>query len=157
MKRQLTVLASAAILSLSVTAAPEGADAIAQGAKPGRVGMLIHSHNDYAQKRPFWGAYEAGADSIEADVFLVDGELLVAHSRNESKNGLCEGHASVVVYCRDGIDVSLAVSHPLGKVKGGEGKPSSPCWVLDRCWVLIFLRSCDFTSPTRTPFRPRRA
>ena len=46
---------------------------------------LIHSHNDYAQKRPFWGAYEAGADSIEADVFLVDGELLVAHSRKELK------------------------------------------------------------------------
>jgi len=47
--------------------------------------MLIHSHNDYAQKRPFWGAYEAGADSIEADVFLVDGELLVAHSRKGLK------------------------------------------------------------------------
>ena len=47
--------------------------------------MLIHSHNDYAQKRPFWGAYEAGADSIEADVFLVDGELLVAHSRKDLK------------------------------------------------------------------------
>ena len=51
---------------------------------PGRT-MLIHSHNDYAQKRPFWGAYEAGADSIEADVFLVDGDLLVAHSRKELK------------------------------------------------------------------------
>ena len=47
--------------------------------------MRVHSHNDYAQKRPFWGAYEAGADSIEADVFLVDGELLVAHSRKELK------------------------------------------------------------------------
>lgn len=47
--------------------------------------MRIHSHNDYAQKRPFWGAYEAGADSIEADVFLVDGELLVAHTRKELK------------------------------------------------------------------------
>ena len=47
--------------------------------------MLIHSHNDYAQKRPFWGAYEAGADSIEADIFLVDGDLLVAHSRKELK------------------------------------------------------------------------
>jgi len=47
--------------------------------------IRIHSHNDYAQKRPFWGAYEAGADSIEADVFLVDGELLVAHSRKGLK------------------------------------------------------------------------
>jgi len=47
--------------------------------------MRIHSHNDYAQKRPFWGAYEADADSIEADVFLVDGDLLVAHSRKGLK------------------------------------------------------------------------
>ena len=47
--------------------------------------MLIHSHNDYAQKRPFWGAYEAGADSIEADIFLVDGDLLVSHSRKDLK------------------------------------------------------------------------
>ena len=47
--------------------------------------MRIHSHNDYAQKRPFWDAYDAGADSIEADVFLVDGELLVAHSRKGLK------------------------------------------------------------------------
>lgn len=47
--------------------------------------ILIHSHNDYAQERPFWGAYEAGADSIEADVFLVGGDLLVAHSRKELK------------------------------------------------------------------------
>ena len=46
---------------------------------------LIHSHNDYAQERPFWGAYEAGADSIEADVYLVDGDLLVAHTRKELK------------------------------------------------------------------------
>ena len=46
---------------------------------------LIHSHNDYAQKRPFWGAYEAGADSIEADIYLVDGDLLVAHDRNKVK------------------------------------------------------------------------
>ena len=47
--------------------------------------IMIHSHNDYAQKRPFWGAYETGADSIEADVFWVDGDLLVAHSRKELK------------------------------------------------------------------------
>ena len=52
---------------------------------PSEKKMLIHSHNDYAQKRPFWGAYEAGADSIEADVFLVDGDLLVAHSRKDLK------------------------------------------------------------------------
>jgi glycerophosphoryl diester phosphodiesterase len=39
-----------------------------------------HSHNDYEQVRPFHGAYELGFGSIEADVFLKDGELYVAHN-----------------------------------------------------------------------------
>jgi len=32
-----------------------------------------HSHNDYEQKVPFWYALGAGAKSIEADVYLVNG------------------------------------------------------------------------------------
>jgi len=43
----------------------------------------IHSHNDYVQARPFWEAYESGANSIEADVYLIDGKLYVAHEKNE--------------------------------------------------------------------------
>lgn len=39
----------------------------------------IHSHNDYKQKVPFWGAIAAGASSIEADVFLKNDTLWVAH------------------------------------------------------------------------------
>ena len=41
----------------------------------------IHSHNDYEQPRPFWGAYEAGAASIEADIWLVDGKLMAPEQR----------------------------------------------------------------------------
>lgn len=43
----------------------------------------VHSHNDYVQKKPFYGAYEAKADQIEADVFLVGNSLIVAHSKKE--------------------------------------------------------------------------
>lgn len=39
----------------------------------------IHSHNDYQQRIPFWEAFSAGAQSIEADVILKDGVLYVAH------------------------------------------------------------------------------
>ena len=42
-----------------------------------------HSHNDYEQKVPYWLAYNAGFGSIEADIFLVDSVLYVAHDRNE--------------------------------------------------------------------------
>jgi alkaline phosphatase len=42
-----------------------------------------HSHNDYKQNIPFLQAYYAGAGSIEADVYLIDGKLYVAHERKE--------------------------------------------------------------------------
>jgi alkaline phosphatase len=42
-----------------------------------------HSHNDYEQKIPYWLAYDAGFGSIEADIFLVDSVLYIAHDRNE--------------------------------------------------------------------------
>lgn len=41
----------------------------------------IHSHNDYTRNAPFWEAYANGLESIEADVFLMDGELYVAHEK----------------------------------------------------------------------------
>lgn len=40
---------------------------------------LAHSHNDYEQPRPLLDALALGFDSVEADVWLVDGRLLVAH------------------------------------------------------------------------------
>ena len=39
----------------------------------------IHAHNDYAQPWPFVGAYEQRADFIEADVWLLNGQLVVSH------------------------------------------------------------------------------
>jgi len=38
-----------------------------------------HSHNDYTRNNPFNQAYALGFGSIEADLFLKDGELFVAH------------------------------------------------------------------------------
>jgi hypothetical protein len=41
-----------------------------------------HSHNDYLRERPLFDALDAGFCSVEADVFPVDGTLLVAHDRS---------------------------------------------------------------------------
>src|SRR5262249_33282188 len=46
-----------------------------------------HSHNDYAQSIPFWMAWQEKFGSIEADIFLQDGRLLVGHNREEIKLG----------------------------------------------------------------------
>lgn len=40
-----------------------------------------HAHNDYEHARPLFDALDRGFCSIEADVWLVDGQLLVAHDR----------------------------------------------------------------------------
>ena len=40
-----------------------------------------HAHNDYLHKRPLLDALAHGFCSAEADIFLVDGVLLVAHER----------------------------------------------------------------------------
>lgn len=45
--------------------------------------VLIHSHNDYTRNVPFWQAYAQNVYSIEADVFLKDGTLLVGHEMED--------------------------------------------------------------------------
>jgi alkaline phosphatase len=42
-----------------------------------------HAHNDYLNKAPFYLAFQNGFGSIEADVFPVEGELLVAHYKKD--------------------------------------------------------------------------
>jgi alkaline phosphatase len=47
--------------------------------------ILIHSHNDYRQRLPFYQAYAQQLASIEADIYITDkeDELLVAHDQAE--------------------------------------------------------------------------
>jgi glycerophosphoryl diester phosphodiesterase len=49
------------------------------------VGYLArtHSHNDYDRGRPLLDAVERGFASVEVDVFLVEGELYVAHDEED--------------------------------------------------------------------------
>ncbi|CAN5460117.1 phosphatidylinositol-specific phospholipase C/glycerophosphodiester phosphodiesterase family protein [soil metagenome] len=44
-----------------------------------------HAHNDYAHDRPLTEALENGFCSVEADIFLVDGALLVGHNQADLK------------------------------------------------------------------------
>jgi hypothetical protein len=41
-----------------------------------------HAHNDYVHARPLLDALDRGYGSVEADIYLVDGALLVAHARD---------------------------------------------------------------------------
>ena len=46
--------------------------------------VRAHSHNDYEHKRPLFDALDQGFCSVEADVFLVGTNLLVAHTANRT-------------------------------------------------------------------------
>jgi glycerophosphoryl diester phosphodiesterase len=45
--------------------------------------LQAHAHNDYEHARPLLDALDHGFCSVEADIYLVDGQLLVAHDRNK--------------------------------------------------------------------------
>ncbi len=49
--------------------------------------LRAHAHNDYEHTRPLFEALEQGFCSVEADIYLVDGQLLVAHDRKGLKPG----------------------------------------------------------------------
>jgi hypothetical protein len=44
-----------------------------------------HAHNDYEHERPLFDALSHGFCSVEADIYLVQGQLLVAHNRSGVK------------------------------------------------------------------------
>lgn len=44
-----------------------------------------HSHNDYFRKRPLLDALDHGICSVEADVYLVDGQILLGHDLKDVK------------------------------------------------------------------------
>src|SRR4051794_2449732 len=72
----LSALALLAIVALgTVRAVPATAPA---GPTPL---VHAHAHNDYEHARPLLDALDNGFCSVEADIHLVDGKLLVAHDR----------------------------------------------------------------------------
>src|SRR5688572_20087049 len=44
-----------------------------------------HAHNDYEHTRPLLDALDLGYCSVEADIFLVNRQLLVAHNLEDTR------------------------------------------------------------------------
>lgn len=60
-----------------------GGAAAGQNSASGPALPRAHAHNDYWHKRPLLDALDHGFCSVEADVLLVDGRLMVGHGRSE--------------------------------------------------------------------------
>lgn len=65
---------------LSVFALLFGGAAVASAKPQVRPLPQAHAHNDYEHERPLFDALDHGFTSVEADIFLVDGKLLVGHN-----------------------------------------------------------------------------
>ncbi len=73
-----TIYAEAAPVPLPRNCAAGGPDAVRVARVP-----QGHAHNDYEHRHPLTDALAAGFTSVEADVWPVDGRLLVAHQRSQ--------------------------------------------------------------------------
>jgi len=67
--------ASIAVVALAIAATASGAEM--------RCLPNAHAHNDYLHTRPLLDALEQGFCSVEADIHLVNGKLLVAHDADK--------------------------------------------------------------------------
>lgn len=77
------LLARIMFIGLALTTTLAAAPA-SPGAGPVTPLPKAHSHNDYAQTRPLNEALDHGFGSVEADIFLIGGQLLVGHERAET-------------------------------------------------------------------------
>lgn len=73
------------ILSIAVATLFETLPNVGAADEPVKPLPQAHAHNDYLHDRPLLDALDNGFCSVEADIFLVNGKLLVAHSFLELK------------------------------------------------------------------------
>lgn len=84
-----------------------------------------HSHNDYLRARPLADALENGLASVEVDLYLVDGKLLVAHDRKDVRS--------------DRTLESIYLQPLVERLHKNRGRiyPGHAAWL----WVLVDLKS----------------
>ncbi|MFD5448630.1 phosphatidylinositol-specific phospholipase C/glycerophosphodiester phosphodiesterase family protein [Streptomyces sp. NPDC127100] len=75
-RRALTTLGAALA---GAVALPAGTASAGEGRRGPRPLWRAHAHNDYEHPRPLLDALDHRFGSVEADIYLVDGRLLVAH------------------------------------------------------------------------------
>ncbi|WP_043620518.1 phosphatidylinositol-specific phospholipase C/glycerophosphodiester phosphodiesterase family protein [Nonomuraea candida] len=77
LRRALGVLAAAGALLLTALPASGAVQPLPRA----------HAHNDYEHERPLLDALDHGFTSVEADIYLVDGELRVGHDPEDLRPG----------------------------------------------------------------------
>lgn len=89
----------------------------------GVFGQKLHSHNDYEQTRPFYAAYDLHFNSIEADLYIKNDTLFVAHDWDKIKS--------------DNTFERLYLRPIIQQVRANNGYPYSD---MSELWLLIDLK-----------------
>jgi hypothetical protein len=83
-------------LSFSLTKASAEAD---QTDSTQPIGLeRAHAHNDYEHERPLFDALDHNFKSVEADIWLVNGELIIAHDPEDVPQAVQEGRTLRSLY-----------------------------------------------------------
>jgi hypothetical protein len=93
----ILAFAFAMVLALILPASsPEGQTISSQASSLGL--ERAHAHNDYEHPRPLFDALDHGFKSVEADIWLVDGELIIAHDPEDVPQAVQEGRTLESLY-----------------------------------------------------------
>ena len=96
--------------------------------------VSCHSHNDYWRLVPLYSALHAGCISIEADVWMFDGELFVGHSAwSLSRNRTLQ-----TIYIDPLVDI-LDKQNPAAKFNAQEDQPLHGVFDSDPSQQLVLL------------------
>ena len=88
-----------------------------------------HDHNDYEHTAPLYDALGHGFKSVEADIWLVDGELIIAHDPEDVPQAVREGRTLESLY--------LQPLQEIVEQNGGSVYPGDP----DYFTLLIDIKS----------------
>ncbi len=78
---------------------PPTSSAQSASATPQSLGLeRAHAHNDYEHERPLFDALDHNFKSVEADIWLVDGELIIAHDPEDVPQAVQEGRTLQSLY-----------------------------------------------------------
>jgi hypothetical protein len=92
----LLVAALFVALPLSVTRSSAEAD---QADSTQLIGLeRAHAHNDYEHDRPLFDALDHNFKSVEADIWLVEGELIIAHDPEDVPQAVKDGRTLRSLY-----------------------------------------------------------
>jgi hypothetical protein len=102
-----------------------------------------HSHNDYWRKVPLYSALQAGCIGVEADVWLIENELYIGHS----KSSLAPNRTLKSLYISPLLDV-LARQNPKTEFHPGRDSPPNGVFDTDSEQTLVLL--IDFKTDARS-------